>query len=129
MRILLGFGEGSSAALWKDKLIINWDNEDESFITALDKNTGQTLWKTPRDEKTSWATPLVVEHEGKAQVITAAPEDPLLRRGNGQADLGVQGPYAERDPQPGLSGRRRLPDQRIPGQLTSWRSGWAGRAT
>lgn len=72
MRILLGFGEGSSAALWGDKLIVNWDNEDESFITALDKNTGKTLWKTPRDEKTSWATPLVVEHAGKTQVITAA---------------------------------------------------------
>jgi len=72
MRILLGFGEGSSAALYHDKLIINWDNEDESFITALDKNTGKTLWKTPRDEKTTWATPLVVEQAGKAQVITAA---------------------------------------------------------
>jgi outer membrane protein assembly factor BamB len=30
------------------------------------------LWKQPRDERTSWATPLIVEHQGKTQVITAA---------------------------------------------------------
>jgi outer membrane protein assembly factor BamB len=72
MRIALGFGEGSSPTLYKDTLIVNWDNEDGSFITALDKNTGKTLWKEKRDERTSWATPLVVEHDGKAEVVTAA---------------------------------------------------------
>ena len=72
MRIVMGFGEGSSPALYQDTLIVNWDNEDGSFIIALDKNTGKTLWKIPREEKTSWATPLVVEHDGKAQVVTAA---------------------------------------------------------
>ena len=33
----LTFGEGSSPALWGNLLIINWDNEEGSFITALDK--------------------------------------------------------------------------------------------
>jgi outer membrane protein assembly factor BamB len=72
MRIAMGFGEGSSPALYKDTLIVNWDNEDGSFIVALDKHTGKTLWKQPRDEGTSWATPLVIERNGAAQVITAA---------------------------------------------------------
>ena len=72
MRIALGFGEGSSPTLYKDTLIVNWDNEDGSFITALDKNSGKTLWKEKREERTSWATPLVVEHHGKAEVVTAA---------------------------------------------------------
>jgi len=72
MRIFLTFGEGSSPALWGNLLIINWDNEEGSFITALDKNTGKTVWKTPRDEKTAWSTPLVVDTGGKAQVITTA---------------------------------------------------------
>src|SRR5204863_6231949 len=39
---------------------------------ALDKNTGKQLWKKERDEHTSWATPLIVEHGGKAQAIVAA---------------------------------------------------------
>lgn len=72
MRIALGFGEGSSPTIYKDALIVNWDNEDGSFITALDKNTGKTLWKEKRDERTSWATPLIVEHGGKTEVVTAA---------------------------------------------------------
>jgi outer membrane protein assembly factor BamB len=72
MRIAMGFGEGSSPALYKEMLIVNWDNEDGSFITALDKNTGKTLWKQSREEHTSWATPLVVEPEGKAQIVVAA---------------------------------------------------------
>jgi outer membrane protein assembly factor BamB len=72
MRIAMGFGEGSSPTIYKDSLIVNWDNEDGSFITALDKNTGKTLWKEKRDERTSWSTPIVVEHDGKAEVVTTA---------------------------------------------------------
>ena len=72
MRIANGFGEGSSPALYKNTLIVNWDNENDSFIFALDKNTGKTLWKNPREERTSWSTPLVVEHDGKAQIVTDA---------------------------------------------------------
>ena len=66
------FGEGSSPALYKDKLFVVWDHQGESFIAALNKRTGQELWRTKRDEIDSWSTPLVVEHEGRAQVITGA---------------------------------------------------------
>ena len=72
MRIVMSFGEGSSPALYRDTLIVNWDHEGESFIIALDKHTGKTLWKNARDERTSWSTPLVVEHEGKPQVVVSA---------------------------------------------------------
>ena len=67
-----GFGEGSSPALDGDRLVVNWDSDGESFIVALDKKTGKELWRIPRDEKTTWSTPLIVEHGGKKQVITAA---------------------------------------------------------
>ena len=72
METLHGHGEGSSPALHGDTLIINWDHQGESFVTALDKRNGKELWKAARDEVTSWATPLVVEHDGKQQVIIAA---------------------------------------------------------
>jgi outer membrane protein assembly factor BamB len=72
MRTALGFGEGSSPALYQDTLIVNWDHEGEDFIVALNKETGKELWRQTRDERTSWSTPLVVEHDGKAQVITTA---------------------------------------------------------
>lgn len=38
-------------------LIVNWDHEGQSFVVALDKRTGDQLWKVERDEVTSWATP------------------------------------------------------------------------
>lgn len=72
MRTRRNFGEGSSPVLHGDKLIVNWDHEDQSFIAALDKKTGKTIWKVDRDEPTSWSTPLVVEHGGQTQVIVNA---------------------------------------------------------
>jgi outer membrane protein assembly factor BamB len=72
MSIKMGFGEAASPALHGDRLVVNWDHEGESFIVALDKRTGKEIWRVPREEKTSWSTPLVVEHAGRAQVITSA---------------------------------------------------------
>lgn len=66
------FGEGSSPALYGDVIVVNWDHEGDSFIVALDKRTGEELWKVDRDESTSWATPIVVEHNGPPQVIVNA---------------------------------------------------------
>jgi len=68
------FGEGASPALFGDKIIIVWDHEGPDFITALDKQTGKELWRTPRDERTGWSTPLVVQHAGKQQVVVNATE-------------------------------------------------------
>jgi outer membrane protein assembly factor BamB len=72
MQTLHAHGEGSSPVLYGDTLIVNWDHEGDSFLYALDKLTGRQRWKVARDEKTSWSTPLVVEHDGKAQVIVSA---------------------------------------------------------
>lgn len=71
MQIKHGHGEGSSPALYKDTLILNWDHEDQSFLLALDKSTGLQRWKVEREEVTSWATPIVVEHLGKPQIIVS----------------------------------------------------------
>jgi outer membrane protein assembly factor BamB len=72
MRTKNGFGEGSSPVLHGERLVVLWDHEGDDFILALDKNTGKELWRTPRDEDTTWSTPLVVEHGGRAQVVVSA---------------------------------------------------------
>jgi outer membrane protein assembly factor BamB len=63
------FGEGASPVICNGTLIVNWDHEGDSFITALDAETGVDRWRTPRDEATTWATPLVVEHNGVTNVV------------------------------------------------------------
>ena len=64
------FGEGSSPVLHGNTLVIVQDHEGDSFITALDKRTGEVLWKTDRNERTTWFSPIVVEQDGKPQVVT-----------------------------------------------------------
>ncbi len=62
-------GEGSSPTLYRDTLIVNWDHQGESSVMAFDKHSGERRWAVARDEVTSWATPIVVEHEGRPQLI------------------------------------------------------------
>lgn len=66
------FGEGASPAVHGEMLVVNWDHEGEDFVVALDKRTGAEKWRQKRDEPTTWSTPLIVEHEGKPQVIVNA---------------------------------------------------------
>ena len=65
------FGEGSTPALHRNHLVLVWDHQGESFIAALDKRTGKELWRQKREEIDTWATPLIVEHAGRAQVVVS----------------------------------------------------------
>ena len=69
MRTRNGFGEGSSATVHGATLVITWDHEEADFIAAFDSATGKELWRQTRDEPTTWATPHVVVHDGKPQVV------------------------------------------------------------
>ena len=68
-----GFGEGTTPTLHGDTLVVTWDHiGGQSFIVALDKRTGDERWRVNRDEIDTWATPLVVQHAGRAQVVAPA---------------------------------------------------------
>ena len=71
MQVKHGHGEGASPLLHGETVVVNWDHEGASFIVALAKRTGEELWRQPRDEVTSWATPIVVTHDGQAQVVVS----------------------------------------------------------
>ena len=66
------FGEGSCPIIHDNAIIILQDHEDQSFITALDKRTGDEIWKELRDERTTWTSPIVVDYNGTSQVIVPA---------------------------------------------------------
>jgi outer membrane protein assembly factor BamB len=72
MRINHQFGEGSSPALAGNALIINWDHDGDSFICALNKKNGKQLWRKPREEGTTWATPAITKANGKTLAIVPA---------------------------------------------------------
>ena len=64
-----GHGEGSSPALSDDTLLINWDHEEQSFLVAFDKSTGEERWRRDRQEVTSWSSPLILKQDGETQAI------------------------------------------------------------
>ena len=60
----------TSPILYEDLLIINGDHDGDSFIYGLDKRTGATVWKTPREHKTrSYCTPIIREIDGRTQMV------------------------------------------------------------
>jgi outer membrane protein assembly factor BamB len=60
----------SSPILYQDKVILNGDHDGDSYIVALDKATGATVWKRPREHKTrSYTPPLIREIDGRAQLV------------------------------------------------------------
>ena len=72
-------GPGSSPILFENLLIFHMDGFDHQYIVALDKATGDTVWKTERevdygtdngDVMKAYCTPLVIEAAGKLQLIS-----------------------------------------------------------
>ena len=69
LRTRFGWGEGTSPTVHGNSVAIVCDQEENSFLTVLDARTGELQWRASRDEPTSWATPLVVAHAGRTQLI------------------------------------------------------------
>lgn len=67
------FGAGSSPIIEDDRVILCQDHDTNSFLMALDKQTGQTLWTADRSEfPRNYCTPIVWNNNGKKQVVVAA---------------------------------------------------------
>jgi len=47
--------------------VLIWDHQGSSFIVVLDKNTGNEIWRAPREEIDTWSTPLVIERSSLNQ--------------------------------------------------------------
>ena len=72
MAMRLAFGEGTGVVVHDRRVYLAFDHQEEGAIIALDATNGRELWRTPRNENSSWSTPLVVEHQGKRQLVVTA---------------------------------------------------------
>jgi outer membrane protein assembly factor BamB len=61
---------GSSPVIYRDLVIIQADIQKDSYIAAYSLKNGKLVWKTPREEISSWGTPTVYEGKTRAEVIT-----------------------------------------------------------
>jgi len=67
-------GTSCSPLLYRDRVIVFQDHRSAtgSFIVALDKRTGEPIWKTPRTEKVGWGSPLAIRVNGKDQIVVSS---------------------------------------------------------
>ncbi len=66
------YGSGSSPTLLDDKLIVQEDHDIDSFLMAVDRYTGRTIWRTARPQAVrSYSTPIVWQQNGRKQIIAA----------------------------------------------------------
>lgn len=96
-------GTGSSPALYKDRLIVVHDNATKSEMMALDKTTGQEIWRIERDETGNWSTPLVWENDVRTEIITTGTrrvrsydlDGKLLWELRGMSSLTIPSPFSK----------------------------------
>lgn len=98
-----GWGTAASPIVHDGQLYIVNDNEDQSYMLALDAATGEELWHDPRDEGSNWATPFVWENELRTEVITVGTdqvrsydrEGNLLWHFGGMSSIAIPQPFSE----------------------------------
>lgn len=65
-----GWGTGSSPVIYNGVVFIQYDNEENSSLIALDPETGNEKWRIARDEKTTYSTPYVWKNKVRTELIT-----------------------------------------------------------
>lgn len=70
------YGHASSLAVYENLVLIQFDQgstkDKLSKLLALDGASGKTVWETPREVPSSWASPIVIRAGEQPQLITAA---------------------------------------------------------
>jgi len=97
-----GWGSAASPVLYKDRMYIVNDNEEQSFIAAYHKLTGEQVWRISRDEGSNWSTPFAWENELRTEIITTGTrgvrsyglDGRLLWHLSGMSSFHVQTPFS-----------------------------------
>jgi len=64
------WGTASSPIVYRELVIVQCDQQKGSFVAALERKTGKTVWKTERDELPSWGTPTIVTSKARDELVT-----------------------------------------------------------
>ncbi|MCL5096075.1 MAG: PQQ-binding-like beta-propeller repeat protein [Candidatus Omnitrophica bacterium] len=102
-KVRYGWGPAASPVLYGDRLYLVNDNDEQSYLLAMDKTTGKEVWRTERDEKSNWSTPFIWVNDQRTEIVTAGTgavrsydlEGKLLWRLEGMSSITVATPYAD----------------------------------
>ena len=70
------YGHSSSLQVWGNKIVVQYDTHSKGRMLALNTASGETIWDVERPVNASWASPVLIEVEGKIQVVTTS--DPYV---------------------------------------------------
>ncbi len=99
----LGWGTAASPVLHGDRLYLVDDNEEQSYLLALDKRSGEEVWRVDRDEKSNWSTPYVWQTPQRTEIVTPGTgkvrsydlDGKLLWWFRGMSGITIGTPYAD----------------------------------
>ena len=99
----LGWGTAASPVLHGDRLYVVNDNDNQSYLMALSKETGGELWRVDRDEGSNWSTPYVWENDLRTELVTTgtdkvrsyALDGTLLWELTGMSSITVPTPFSQ----------------------------------
>jgi len=97
-----GWGNAASPVLHSGRLYYCNDNDQSSYLLALDAKSGKEIWRTPREEKSNWATPFVWENNLRTEIVTPGSgavrsydlDGKLLWSLKGMSSITIATPYA-----------------------------------
>lgn len=103
VRTRFGWGTAASPMLHGELLFVVNDNEDASYLMALDKKTGAERWRALREEGSNWATPYVWQNELRAELVTAGTDQvrsygldgSLLWYFGGMSSIAIPQPFSQ----------------------------------
>lgn len=99
------WGTAASPVLYRDRLYVVNDNEEKSELFALDKRSGDEIWRVDRDEKSNWSTPYVWENQQRTEIVTVGTDKvraydldgKLLWWLRGMSKITIATPYADQE--------------------------------
>ena len=98
-----GWGTAASPVLYRDRIYVVNDNDERSFLVALDKHTGKQVWRVERDEASNWSTPYIWETGQRTEIITSGTrkvraydlDGHLLWELGGMSSIAIPTPFAQ----------------------------------
>ena len=65
-------GSAGSPVLYQNTVILYQDHQGQSFVVAFHKQTGNMIWRTERDARTGWGTPVVIRAGRRDELIVSS---------------------------------------------------------